>query len=59
MHWMNVKDPGHGWLIIGELWSWGRVVSFIIQKVNISIDIPFQNDHIKSEAKRKNRRWTD
>lgn len=34
---MNVKDPGHGWLIIGELWSWGRVVSFIIQKVNISI----------------------
>lgn len=34
---MNVKDPGHGWLIIVELWSWGRVVSFIIQKVNISI----------------------
>lgn len=34
---MNVKDPGHGWLIIGELWSQERVVSFIIQKVNISI----------------------
>ena len=32
----RIKDPSHGWLIIGELWQWGRVVSFIIQRVNIS-----------------------